>query len=490
MHHPFRVGLLQQAPDQNGRRLLCVRGIWYVAIALALAACSGVPQAAVLTVEPTPTGTPAPTPTHVVATTWPATPSPTPIPPTPAPPTATVESTATASPFPTASVTPTTVQVRPSPTLPTLDQEARARLFDAVWQTVADKYLYGDFHGVDWQTIRERYRPRALDAPDAEHFYATIKQIVGLLDDRHSRFLSPQEAFQERARTSGTDVRVGIGVALRGDRIETVYRGSPAEETGLRRRDRILAVDGQPFTGQIAALRGEAGTTMTLKVQAPGEEPRTVAVERRPVVQKIQIEAYRLPGTNIGYLSIQSFWAEDMGEQVVAALTELLHAGPIDGLIVDLRGNGGGWRPVLQQLLGSFVAGEVGEFYRQEQSHPLEGQPTEVQQRLASTPIVFLVDEGTQSYAEVLPAALQAAGRAKIVGERTVGNTETIFAYDFEDGSRLWLAGEGFRLPSGVNLEGHGVIPDVEIDVDWRSFAEAEDPHIEKALELLRAAGG
>ena len=387
-------------------------------------------------------------------------------------------------------MTPTTVEVRPSPTLPTLDQEARARLFDAVWQTVADKYLYGDFHGVDWQAIRERYRPRALNAPDAEHFYAIIKQMVGLLDDRHSRYLSPQEAFQEQARTSGTDVRVGIGVALRGDRIETVYRGSPAEEAGLRRRDRILAADGQPFAGQIAALRGEAGTTVTLKIQAPGEEPRTVVVERRPVVQKIQSEAYRLPGTNIGYLSIQSFWAEDMGEQVVAALTELLNAGPIDGLIVDLRGNGGGWRPVLQQLLGSFVAGKVGEFYRQEQSHPLEGQPTEVQQRLAATPIIFLVDEGTQSYAEVLPAALQATGRAKVVGERTVGNTETIFAYDFEDGSRLWLAGEGFRLPSGVNLEGHGVIPDAELDVDWRSFPEAEDPHIEKALELLRAAGG
>jgi carboxyl-terminal processing protease len=313
--------------------------------------------------------------------------------------------------------------------------------------------------------------------------------MVALLDDRHSRYLSPQEAFQEQARTSGTDVRVGIGIAVDGDRIETVYGNSPAEEAGLRRRDQILTVDGRPFLDAPAALRGEAGTSVTIEVQAPGAEPRTLTVERRPVVQKIRPEAYRLPGTNIGYLLIQSFWADDMGEQVVAALNDLLATGDLDGLIVDLRGNGGGWRPVLEALLGTFVSGPVGEFYRQDQGRPLEARPNELQPRLATTPMVILVDQGSQSYAEVLPAALQAAGRAKIVGGRTAGNTETIFAHDFDDASRLWLAGEGFRLPSGANLEGSGVIPDVEIEADWLTFAEMDDPYIKKALELLHATG-
>lgn len=359
-----------------------------------------------------------------------------------------------------------------------------------LWQTVEDNYLYSDFHGVDWQAAREQYRLRALDAPDTQGFYTTLKEMVSLLDDRHSRYLSPQEAFQEQARTSGTDVRVGIGIAVEGDRIKTIYANSPAEAAGLQRRDQILTVDGQSFAASPDSLRGEAGTTAVLEVKAPESEPRTVTVERRAVVQKLRPEAYRLPGTNTGYLLIQSFWADDMGDLVVAALDELLQAGSLDGLIVDLRGNGGGWRPVLEELLGTFLSGWAGDFYRQEQSHPLEAKPNELQSRLAATPMVILVDHGSQSYAEVFPAALQAAGRAQVVGSRTAGNTETIFAHDFDDGSRLWLAGEGFRLPSGVNLEGRGVIPDVEIDVDWMLFSEQSDPNIKKALELLHAAGG
>jgi C-terminal processing protease CtpA/Prc len=85
----------------------------------------------------------------------------------------------------------------------------------------------------------------------------------------------------------------------------------------------------------------------------------------------------------------------------------------------------------------------------------------------------------------VLAAALQAVGRAQVVGTTTPGNTETIFGYDFADGSRLWLAQEGFRLPSGVNLEGRGVVPDAIVDVDWTTFSDSDDPQIVKALELL-----
>ncbi len=100
-------------------------------------------------------------------------------------------------------------------------------------------------------------------------------------------------------------------------------------------------------------------------------------------------------------------------------------------------------------------------------------------------PLVVLVDEQSQSYAEVLAAALQARGRAKVVGKRSAGNTETIYSYNFPDKSRLWVAQEGYRLPDGTNLEGRGVIPDVNIDVDWTQYSLETDPHVLKAVELL-----
>jgi C-terminal processing protease CtpA/Prc len=98
---------------------------------------------------------------------------------------------------------------------------------------------------------------------------------------------------------------------------------------------------------------------------------------------------------------------------------------------------------------------------------------------------VLLVDQGTESYAEVMSASIQEKGRAKVVGVTTAGNTETIYAYNLEDGSRLWCAQEGFKLLDGTNLEGRGVIPDVTVNVDWTAFQEGDDPQILKAVDLL-----
>ena len=86
-----------------------------------------------------------------------------------------------------------------------VDENARVERFDQVWQKVEDDYLYRDFGGLDWATIREEYRPQALAAASSEEFYAVIKQMIQRLEDRHSRYLTPQEAQQQKAVTGGTE---------------------------------------------------------------------------------------------------------------------------------------------------------------------------------------------------------------------------------------------------------------------------------------------
>src|SRR5439155_19517761 len=172
----------------------------------------------------------------------------------------------------------------------------------------------------------------------------------------------------------------------------------------------------------------------------------------------------RFPG-DIGYVSIPTLWVNDMDEQVSGALTELVAAGRLHGLILDVRANRGGWNKVLSGILSHFVRGQVGLFFDQHHVRPLVIEPP-AGPDLRGQPVVVLVDNDTASYAEVLAAILQREDAALVVGTPTAGNTETIYAYTMKDGSRLWLAQEGFHLQNGVNLEGKGVQPDSLVDID------------------------
>jgi carboxyl-terminal processing protease len=101
-------------------------------------------------------------------------------------------------------------------------------------------------------------------------------------------------------------------------------------------------------------------------------------------------------------------------------------------------------------------------------------------------PLVILVGSDTVSFAEVFSGVLQEAGRAHIVGRTTDGNVETLHGYDFEDGSQAWIAQETFRPPSGTDWEETGIVPEVEIPLDWDEFTAEDDAQLEAALKLLR----
>ncbi|HET9494234.1 MAG TPA: S41 family peptidase, partial [Chloroflexia bacterium] len=269
-----------------------------------------------------------------------------------------------------------------------------------------------------------------------------------------------------------------------------VFPGSPADRAGIKRRDRITHVDGVPFDNprtDPSRIRGVEGTTVRLTVISPGANPREIEVVRERILGGVAPTGRRLESApSVGYLIIPDLWTGDMDVQVDRELVRLLNEQPpMTGLILDMRGNGGGYRSVLEQILGNFISGEVGEFYDKNSTFPFTITGKTLQQRLGGIPLAVLTDGGTESYAEVLAGALQVRGRAVVIGRPTAGNTETIYRYDFEDGSRLWIAQQGFRLQDGTELEGRGVLPDVPMSEDWTAYPESEDPDIRRALEAL-----
>ncbi|MBN1180328.1 MAG: peptidase S41, partial [Anaerolineae bacterium] len=216
----------------------------------------------------------------------------------------------------------------------------------------------------------------------------------------------------------------------------------------------------------------------------PGEPPRAVKMTRTLVRGTLPVEARLLEG-NVGYILIPTLWDETIVERVRQTLQELTSEEELAGLILDNRINPGGSDTVLEGLLEFFTQGQVGHFRGRWGQEPLRVRGTDIggSQHI---PLAILVGRETASFAEILSGALREAGRAQIVGRTTLGNVEVLYGYDFEDGSRAWIAAETFVPPSGVDWEETGIIPDVEIPLDWDEFTVEDDPQLEAALDLLR----
>jgi len=188
-------------------------------------------------------------------------------------------------------------------------------------------------------------------------------------------------------------------------------------------------------------------------------------------------------GSRIGYIFIPTFLDETIPGQIKKALQNF---GPLDGLILDNRMNGGGSSSVVYPILSYFTSGTVGHFVSRKETNPLEvtANPVENSQ---DVPLVVLVGVDSVSFGEIFSGALQDIGRAKIVGQTTLGNVETLEGHNLKDGSLAWIAAERFEPlnNSHADWEKNGIIPDVEAYADWDTFTFENDPSVAAAVKLL-----
>jgi carboxyl-terminal processing protease len=159
--------------------------------------------------------------------------------------------------------------------------------------------------------------------------------------------------------------------------------------------------------------------------------------------------------------------------------------GPLDGLILDVRMNGGGASSVAYPILEYFIDGELGEFVSRDDARSLAIDANEIQNS-QTVPLIVMVSEDTVSFGEIFAGVLKDAGRAQIVGETSLGNVEVLHGYDFEDGSQVWIAAETFHSAfSDANWEETGIVPDVQAFAEWNTFYFDTDPSVAAAVDLL-----
>ena len=399
--------------------------------------------------------------------------------------------TATAPP---AEATPT---VRATKVPPVITQR-QLRVLNTFTKLVRERYVYTDYNGIDWDHVSAEAEKRVRGGMSDDDFYAYLADRIDDLGDEHSVYLSPADATDEDSEYAGDLQYAGVGVVTFPLTqtaelvVLQVFADSPAEVAGIRPHDRIVQIDGQPAIdadgySNAELFRGEAGTKVRTIVRAPDGAERSVDLVRAQVEARERVEHRIIEkgGARVGYISIPTLFEDDIDARVREALLAIQKDGALDGIILDVRINGGGALDVLQPTLGFFTRGSIGNLFDRtagSESIDVRAENVGASQKL---PLIVLIGPATESYAEVFAAALQYKGRAVLIGQRTAGNIETLHSHEFEDGSRLWLAEESFRLPSGKSWEGVGLEPDMTIDAQWHEYSEETDPVLGAAMETF-----
>ncbi|MBI5944913.1 MAG: PDZ domain-containing protein [Chloroflexi bacterium] len=399
---------------------------------------------------------------------------------------------------PLATISPATALAQPTPQTegnPEISRALQQQVFDQTVDVIERVYVYPDFNGIDWPAVVSKYQAEISAGLTTEEFYFTMSEMITELGDEHSSFLSPVDVAGDEAELSGNNEFVGVGVFLlpQMDKEQvtliSVFPNSPAEHGGLKTHDAILAIDGKPIieNGEVYShlARGPECSSTVLTVKSPGQEPRDVMLVRERIQGPSLIDARLVPttdGSRVGYIFIPSFFDRTLPQQIEDALNSF---GPLDGLILDNRMNGGGSSDVVEPIMEFFTAGTLGEFVSREDARPFVINPNSIHNS-QDVPLIVLVSEDTASFGEIFSGILKDSGRAKIVGQTSLGNVETLHGYDFDDGSRIWIAAETFNpAVSHANWEETGIVTDVEAHADWDTFTFENDPAIVAALSLL-----
>jgi carboxyl-terminal processing protease len=370
-------------------------------------------------------------------------------------------------------------------------------LYNKIWNLVNDRYVYRDFHGVDWPATGKRYEALIRQGLSMEDFYRAMNEMIDQLGDDHTHLESPDQVKAMDLIRMGKADFVGIGaLANTGEEngqpvilLVSIIPGSPAENAGLKPHDTITQVDGGPVLDENGDYRtlGPENSEVVITVHGPGEPPRTLKLVRQRIENDLTVEFCLVPNTHIGYIAVRNYLNTAYPTQIRAAIRKMSALAPLDGLILDNRSNTGGDGDTEKAILAIFTQGEQGKAVgigRQDVwniAFPVDVAGSQ------SVPMVVLVDEISASGGEIIPGLLQNSHRAIVVGKQTSGMTDWLEYIPLEDGSQLDLATMSFQ-PAGGEVgqwEKKGITPDVVIPADWNQYSEANDPMLAKAVELL-----
>ncbi len=372
----------------------------------------------------------------------------------------------------------------------------RGQLFDEGWRALNERFYDPNFHGVDWKAVREKYRPWAIAAPTEQDFGDVMNLVTGELNASHMGYYDFTGSSE---RTGMLGVLFDASAGGPGLLVSEVLPESPAARTdvNLVAGERLLAVDGRKLSPEQNVYEFFADTVgRKVLLTIAGKDGK----ERRVNVAPISTRAHRqlryeawvrerralvdeLSGGRLGYIHIQSMSIPPF-EVFERDLYAAAHGK--EGLLIDVRANGGGW--TTDYLMA------VLNVKRHAYTVPRDGDPNArayPQSRLPlsawTKPAATLCDQDSYSTAEIFSRAFKNTGRGLTIGMPTFGAV-------ISTGANVLLNGAYVRLPmrgwydgrTGENQENNGYVPDIVVEQPiTEDFSKSEDTQLARAVQEL-----
>ena len=363
----------------------------------------------------------------------------------------------------------------------------RYQIFAAVSPVFGYKAHSGS---IDLSTVQETYNKLAANfdgkLDTVKLIQGANRGLVEAAGDDYTVYMSPDEAEDFKDSLSG-NIGGGIGaeIGLKNDKIIIVraLKNNPAEAAGLQANDVILKVnddstDGWTVEKTVGLVRGTTGTTVKITIQR-GDEVKDYNIVRA-IINNPSVESSISDG--IGVMTISRF-DEETGDLAKVAVQSYVKAG-VKSVILDLRGNGGGYVDAAKAVAGLWLENKV-VVVEKSGSVVKDTVMTGDDAILSGLPTAVIVNGSTASASEIVAGALKDYGVAKLVGQKTFGKGSVQLPLDLDDGSLLKVTVAKWYTPKGNNINKQGISPDVKATYTQTDIDNDADPQMDAAKKVL-----
>ena len=342
-----------------------------------------------------------------------------------------------------------------------------------------------------WQLLDDNFAPATTtEITTAEKVWGATQGLAAAYGDPYTQFLPPEEKKIFDSEVAGNFGGVGMEIDVK-DGVLTVVaplKDTPAYRAGIKSGDHVLKIDGESTAGlrveeAVGKIRGPEGTDVKLSIERAGVDPFDITLTRAQIVLPTVDTKLRPDGVFV--IQVYSFNAQ-APEKFRNAIREFAESGT-DKLIVDLRGNPGGYLEAAVDMASWFLpVGKtvvIQDFNEKKPQDVFRSRGYDVfSDRLK---LAILVDGGSASASEIFAGALHDHGKATLVGQTTFGKGSVQQLFDVTNDSSIKITIARWLTPAGVSISHEGVKPDIEVERTADDVKADKDPQMVRAVEFL-----